>query len=97
MDQNSVLTEDMATKPVNDKQVIMENNNLYTKSLLIPEVSNLIESVNKLANHNSELLKMAQLPSSDIGSGRAKSSMYFESLDLIFRPRTSRKAFLDHK
>ena len=41
--------------------------------IFMPEVSNLITSVNQLMSHNFELLKMAKVPGNDIGMGQRAS------------------------
>ena len=70
MDQNIVLVESMASKPISgNNQQLMENGISATNDqrVLIPEVSNLITSVNQLTSQNFELLKMARVPGNKIG------------------------------
>lgn len=70
MDQNIVLVENMASKPISDNfQQPIENgiSTINGQRVLIPEVSNLITSVNQLTSQNFELLKIARIPGNDIG------------------------------
>ena len=70
MDQNTVLVENMANKPISGNfQHSMENGipTVNGQQSWKPEVSNLITSVNQLTSQNFELLKMAREPVYDIG------------------------------
>ena len=69
MDQNSVLAENVANKPILGNLQSVENGISTTNSqrVLIPEVTNLITSVNQLTSQNFELLKMAKEPGYDKG------------------------------
>ena len=71
MDQNTVLAENVANKPILGNLQSVENGISTTNSqrVLIPEVTNLITSVNQLTSQNFELLKMARLPEKDFGMG----------------------------
>ena len=70
MDQNTKLIENMANKPMSGNYQQPKESTLSTTNgqrVLIPEVSNLITSVNQLTSQNFELLKMAKEPGYDIG------------------------------
>ena len=72
MDQNNVLTDKMERKPAVAKfeqQAEISLSRTDGQRSLLPEVSNLITSVNQLTSHNFELLKMAKVPGNDIGTG----------------------------
>ena len=67
-----MLTENMERKPVGNFEQPAESSLSRTdgqRSFLIPEVSHLITSVDRLTSHNFELLKMAKVPGNDIGKG----------------------------
>ena len=73
MDRNTVLTDKMESKPtVGNFEQPAETSLSRTdgQRILIPEVSHLITSVDRLTSHNFELLKMAKVPGNDIGMGR---------------------------
>ena len=73
MDQNIVLVERMASEPISGNVQQPVENGISTNNgqrVLIPEVSNLITSVNQLTNQNFELLKMTKLPGNDIGKNQ---------------------------
>ena len=70
MDQNNLLVDSLASKSISGNYQKPVENNISTTighRSLIPEVSNLITSVNQLTSHNFELLKMARDPGNDIG------------------------------
>ena len=73
MDQNSVLTENVAIKPTNGnhEQPVELSTKNDERGILTPEVSNLITSVNELAMNmaikNFEMLKMARVSGDDLG------------------------------
>ena len=72
MDQRSVLVENMERKATEGNFEQPKETGLSTthgQRILIPEVSNLITSVNQLTSQNFELLKMARLPEKDFGMG----------------------------
>ena len=72
MEQNTVLTEKMERKPtVGNFEERVETSLSRTdgQRILIPEVSHLITSVDRLTSHNFELLKMAKVPGNHIGAG----------------------------
>lgn len=73
MERNTVLTEKMERKPtVGNFEQTAETSLSRTDGhrSLLPEVSNLITSVDRLTSHNFELLKMAKEPGNHIGSGQ---------------------------
>ena len=70
MDQNSERVENVGRNTTigNDKQAAKNSlSESHGQLILMPEVSNLITSVNQLMSHNFELLKMARVPGNDIG------------------------------
>ena len=70
MDQNTVMVDYMSKNPaVGNFQQPVETSLATTKGhrILIPEVSNLITSVNQLTNHNFELLKRVPENTGNIG------------------------------
>ena len=72
MDQNAVLIENMERKPTNgnfEQPAETSVANANGQRSLLPEVSNLITSVNQLTSHNFELLKMTREPGYNIGMG----------------------------
>ena len=72
MDQRSVWVESMERKPTAGNFEQPKESGLsatHGQRILIPEVSNLITSVNQLTSQNFELLKMARLPEKDFGMG----------------------------
>ena len=72
MEQNTVLTDNMERKLTVGKFEQPAEISLFRtdgQRSLLPEVSNLITSVNQLTSHNFELLKMAKVPGNDIGTG----------------------------
>ena len=72
MDQNAVLIENMERKPTNGNYEQPSDTHVSATNghrSLLPEVSHLITSVDRLTYHNFELLKMARVPASDIGMG----------------------------
>ena len=72
MDQNTVLTDKIERKQTVGNFEQLAETSLSTingKRILIPEVSHLIKSVDRLTSHNFELLKMAKVPGNDIGTG----------------------------
>ena len=72
MDQNTVLTDKVERKSTVGNFELLAETSLSTingKRILIPEVSHLITSVDRLTSHNFELLKMAKVPGNDIGTG----------------------------
>ena len=72
MERNTVLTEKMERKPtVGNFEQPAETSLSRTdgQRILIPEVSHLITSVDRLTSHNFELLKMAKVPGNDIETG----------------------------
>ena len=76
MDQNSERIENMERYPTNSNTEQLSKNSLtesHGQLIFIPEVSNLITSVNQLTSHNFELLKMAKVPGNDIGMGQRAS------------------------
>ena len=71
MDQNTVLTDKVERKSTVGNFEQLAETSLSTingKRILIPEVSHLITSVDRLTSHNFELLKMAKVPGNDIGT-----------------------------
>ena len=72
MNQNSVFMENMERRPTNDdfeqpeKTIVSTTNG---QRILLPEISHLITSVDRLTSHNFELLKMARVPGNDNGTG----------------------------
>ena len=77
MDQNSVLIENMASKPISGDKEFTERNLTSThgqRGILTPEVSHLITNVNELANtvnelalKNVDLVKMSRVPENNLG------------------------------
>ena len=75
MDQNSVLVENIASKPVDGthgKPVELSTKNDH-RGILTPEVSNLITSVNELAIQNFEFLKVARETGHNLGFYQIRS------------------------
>ena len=73
MNQNSERVENVGRYPTNGNDKYSAKNSLsesHGQLIFIPEVSNLITSVNQLTSHNFELLKMAKVPGNDIGMGQ---------------------------
>ena len=73
MDQNTVLTDNIERKQAVgnlEKTAYTSLPTINGQRILIPEVSHLIKSVDRLTSHNFELLKMAKVPGHDIGTGR---------------------------
>ena len=65
-----VLNENIASKAISSNYQQLVDSSLSTNNgqrVLIPEVSNLITSVNQLTSQNFELLKMARVPGNKIG------------------------------
>ena len=76
MDQNSERVENVRRYPMNGNDEKPAKNSLiesHGQLIFMPEVSNLITSVNQLMSHNFELLKMARVPGNDIGMGQRAS------------------------
>ena len=71
MDQNSVLVENITSQSThsNYEQPADRLSASPGQRILIPEVSNLITSVDRLTSQNFELLKMARIPGNDFGNG----------------------------
>ena len=72
MDQNSVLKENMEEKNTADNLDLTGENGFptpYSQRLMIPEVSNLISSVDRLTSQNFKLLKIARISQIDIEMG----------------------------
>ena len=71
MDQNSVLIENMASKPITGRNLTSTHGQ---RGILTPEVTHLITNVNELANtvnelalKNVDLVKMSTVPENNLG------------------------------
>ena len=87
MNQNSVLVENITSQSTHSNYKQSAKDRLsasHGQRILIPEVSNLITSVDRLTSQNFELLKMARIPENDFGIGL---EVYFATLRALIKLR----------
>ena len=78
MDQNTKMVENMERNPATSIfQLPAETSHstIHGHRILMPEVANLITSVNQLTSHNFELLK--RVPDNNIGSIKKFTFLFF--------------------